>query len=119
MKLVVNLSMGAYLQALAEGLALGQVQGLSLDAMLDVLGQAPTANGWLAAKIPVLRGGEAETTLDIAALRKDIMSAVATGAAGGVPMPLAAGVPQRLERRRRRRRSDSAIWRRCRASIAT
>jgi 3-hydroxyisobutyrate dehydrogenase-like beta-hydroxyacid dehydrogenase len=30
-------------------------------------------------------------TLDIRTLRKDIMSAVATGALTGVPMPLAAG----------------------------
>ena len=92
MKLIVNLTMGAYLQALAEGLALGECQGLGLDSMLEVLGQASTANGWLAAKIPVLRGGEAETTLDINALRKDIMSAVATGATSGIPMPLADGI---------------------------
>jgi hypothetical protein len=31
-------------------------------------------------------------TLDIRTLRKDIMSAVATGALTGVPMPLAAGM---------------------------
>ncbi len=30
-------------------------------------------------------------TLDIRTLRKDIMSAVATGALSGVPMPLSAG----------------------------
>jgi len=30
-------------------------------------------------------------TLDIRTLRKDIMSAVATGALNGVPMPLSAG----------------------------
>jgi 3-hydroxyisobutyrate dehydrogenase-like beta-hydroxyacid dehydrogenase len=92
MKLIVNLSMAAYLQALAEGLALGVQQGLALDLMLSVLGEAPTANGWLKAKLPVLKGESAEATLDILALRKDVMSALATGAADGVAMPMTAGV---------------------------
>jgi 3-hydroxyisobutyrate dehydrogenase-like beta-hydroxyacid dehydrogenase len=92
MKLAVNLSMGAYLQALSEGLALGLARGLDLAQMLEVLGEAPTANGWLQAKLPVLQGGAGDTTLDIVSLRKDIMSAVATGAADGVAMPLASGL---------------------------
>ena len=89
MKLAVNLTMAAYLQALAEGLALGVGEGLSLDDMLEVLGEAPTANGWLASKLPVLKGGRSDTTLDIASLRKDMLSAVATGALAGVPMTMA------------------------------
>ena len=71
MKLAVNLGLGAYIQALSESLALGIEQGLSLDQMLDVLAEAPTSTGWLQSK--------------------DIMSAVATGALSGVPMPLSAG----------------------------
>ncbi len=91
MKLAVNLGLGGYIQALSESLALGVAQGLTLEQMLDVLKEAPTATGWLAAKIPVLLGGKADVTLDIRTLRKDIMSAVATGALSGVPMPLSAG----------------------------
>ncbi len=59
--------------------------------MLDVLKEAPTATGWLHSKIPVLLGGPADVTLDIRTMRKDLMSAVATGALSGVPMPLSAG----------------------------
>lgn len=92
MKLIVNLSMGAYLQALSEGLALGLAQGLELNQMLEVMTEAPTANGWLQAKLPTLRGGSSDTTLDIVSLRKDIMSAVATGTTDGVTMPLASGL---------------------------
>ena len=92
MKLVVNLSMAAYLQALAEGLALGAEEGLAMTQMLDVLAQAPTANPWLAAKRTVLLGGPETLTLDIAALRKDVLDAVATGSAEGVAMPMAAGI---------------------------
>jgi 3-hydroxyisobutyrate dehydrogenase-like beta-hydroxyacid dehydrogenase len=91
MKLAVNLGLGAYIQALSESLALGMKQGLTLAQMLDVLKEAPTATGWLHSKIPVLLGGKADVTLDIRTMRKDIMSAVATGALSGVPMPLGAG----------------------------
>ena len=91
MKLAVNLGLGAYIQAIAESLALGHKQGLTLDQMLDVLQEAPYASGWLKAKTDVLKGGKAEMTLDIRTLRKDMMSAVATGALSGVPMPVSAG----------------------------
>jgi 3-hydroxyisobutyrate dehydrogenase-like beta-hydroxyacid dehydrogenase len=91
MKLAVNLGLGAYIQALSESLALGTKEGLTLDQMLDVLQEAPYASGWMKSKIGVMKGEKPEMTLDIRTLRKDIMSAVATGALGGVPMPLSAG----------------------------
>lgn len=91
MKLAVNLGLGAYIQALAESLALGSRYNLTVEQMLEVLQEAPYASNWLRSKIDVLKGGAAEKTLDIQTLRKDIMSAVATGALSGVPMPLSAG----------------------------
>jgi 3-hydroxyisobutyrate dehydrogenase len=91
MKLAANIGLGAYVQAIAESLALGAKQGLALDQMLDALSESATATGWLKAKAGVLKGEEGEMTLDIRTLRKDIMSAVATGALTGVPMPLSAG----------------------------
>jgi 3-hydroxyisobutyrate dehydrogenase len=91
MKLAANIGLGAYVQALAESLALGAKQGLGLDQMLDALSESATATGWLKAKTGVLKGEAAEMTLDIRTLRKDLMSAVATGALTGVPMPLSAG----------------------------
>src|SRR5580692_1019850 len=91
MKLAANLGLGAYIQAVAESLALGLQQGLALDLMVDVLQESATACGWLKSKAAVLKGNSGDMTLDIRTLRKDIMSAVATGALTGVPMPLAAG----------------------------
>ena len=91
MKLAANVGLGAYVQAIAESLALGLRQGLALDAMIDALQESATACGWLKAKAGVLRGDEAEMTLDIRTLRKDLMSAVAMGALAGVPMPLTSG----------------------------
>ena len=64
MKLAVNLGLGAYIQALAESLALGARQGLALEQMLDVLKEAPTATGWLNAKIPVLMGAKADVKIE-------------------------------------------------------
>jgi 3-hydroxyisobutyrate dehydrogenase len=91
MKLAANLGLGAYIQAVAESLALGLQQGLDLDLMVDVLQESATACGWLKSKAGVLKGNQGDMTLDIRTLRKDIMSAVATGALTGVPMPQAAG----------------------------
>ena len=92
MKLAVNLGLAAFIEATAEALALGTREGLSVEQMLDVLGEAPTANGWLAAKKGALKGEPADTTLDLKTMRKDIMSMVATGAVNGTGMPLASGM---------------------------
>jgi 3-hydroxyisobutyrate dehydrogenase-like beta-hydroxyacid dehydrogenase len=92
MKLAVNLGLAAYIQAIAESLALGAREGLSVDKMLDVLSEAPTANGWLAAKKAALKGEPADITLDLKTMRKDIMSMVATGALNGAGLPLSSAM---------------------------
>ena len=92
MKLAVNLGLAAYIQATAESLALGAREGLSMQQMIDVLGEAPTANGWFAAKKGLLMGEDADITLDLKTLRKDMMSVVATGALAGTGLPLSTGV---------------------------
>jgi 3-hydroxyisobutyrate dehydrogenase len=91
MKLAANLGLGAYIQAIAESLALGAAEGLTIDQMLDVIQEGPCATGWLKNKLGVLRGEPADMSLDIRTLRKDFMSMVATGALGGVPLPLTTG----------------------------
>jgi 3-hydroxyisobutyrate dehydrogenase-like beta-hydroxyacid dehydrogenase len=92
MKLAVNLGFAAFIQATGESLALGQREGLDLKQMLDVLGEALTANSWFARKKGLLMGEPDDITLDIRTLRKDIMSAMATGALNGTGLPLTAGV---------------------------
>jgi 3-hydroxyisobutyrate dehydrogenase len=91
-KLAVNLTMAAYLQALAEALAITQRHDVSLDTILSVLLEAPTANGWLKGKLSVLKGEDPDITLDIKTLRKDVMYAVATAARAGIPMPAGSGI---------------------------
>jgi len=91
MKLAVNLGMAVYLQAVTEQLALGLSEGLKLDQMLAILSDAVTATPWLKGKLPVLKGLPSDITLDIRTMRKDVMSAVATGARNGVAMPATSG----------------------------
>jgi 3-hydroxyisobutyrate dehydrogenase-like beta-hydroxyacid dehydrogenase len=91
MKLAINLGMAVHLQALAESLALGLSEGLALDQMLDVMSDAVTVTPWFKGKLPVLKGEPSDTTLDIRTLRKDMMSAIATGACNGVAMPATSG----------------------------
>ena len=91
MKLAVNLGMAVYLQAVTEQLALGMSEGLTLEQMLEILSDAVTATPWLKGKLPVLKGQPSDITLDVRTMRKDVMSAVATGARNGVAMPATSG----------------------------
>lgn len=92
MKLIVNLSMASYLEALAEGLALGVESGLDLEQMLQVMTEAPTANVWLSSKLRTLAGEQGPTSLDIGLMHKDVLFAVSAGAAAGIAMPMASGI---------------------------
>jgi 3-hydroxyisobutyrate dehydrogenase len=91
MKLAVNLGMAVYLQALAESLALGTSEGITVDQMLDIFSDAVTATPWLKGKLPALKGEPSDITLDIRTMRKDVLSAIATGARNGVAMPATSG----------------------------
>jgi 3-hydroxyisobutyrate dehydrogenase len=91
MKLAANIGLGTYVAALAESLALGERQGLALAAMLDALCESATVTPWLKAKLATLAGEKGDVTLDLRTLRKDIMSAVATGALSGIGLPASAG----------------------------
>jgi 3-hydroxyisobutyrate dehydrogenase-like beta-hydroxyacid dehydrogenase len=92
MKLCINLGLAAFIQATSEALALGTREGLKLEQMLDIMSEAPTANGWFNGKKGALKGEPADVTLDLKTMRKDIMSMVATGAVNGMPMPLSSGM---------------------------
>lgn len=59
--------------------------------MLEIFSEAVTASPWLKSKIAVLKGEPSDTTLDIRTIRKDVMSAIATGARNGVTMPATSG----------------------------
>jgi 3-hydroxyisobutyrate dehydrogenase len=89
MKLVANLPIGVYFQALAEALALGRRQGLALDTMLAILVETPGALPLLPRKLDVLRGAAGAAHFDIAGVRKDLLAMTAAAQLAGVPTPAA------------------------------
>jgi 3-hydroxyisobutyrate dehydrogenase-like beta-hydroxyacid dehydrogenase len=91
MKLVANVGLAVYLEALGEALAMGGGEGLTLDAMLDVLTNSPVATTWITNRRSILTGEANDVTLDIRTMRKDVVSALATGSKSGVSMPVTAG----------------------------
>jgi 3-hydroxyisobutyrate dehydrogenase len=87
MKLVANLPLGVYFQAIAEALALGQGYGLDLERMLGILVDTPAGLPLLARKMPSILGAEEEVSFDIAGVRKDLLVMTASAQRAGVPMP--------------------------------
>ncbi len=90
MKLVVNMQLAAYWPLLGESLAMGQRHGLDLGAMLGVVTESAIATPALAAKLPVLLGGPAEVSFNVAGVLKDLSYAVSTAEAVGVGHGVAA-----------------------------
>ena len=91
MKLVANLPIGVYFQALAEGLALGRSHGLDLEAMLGVMLDSPGALAALPRKLPAILGQGGDVPFDIAGVRKDLLAMTAACHRAGVPTPAATG----------------------------
>ena len=91
MKLVANLPMGVYFQALAEALSLGQRYGLDLERMLGILVDTPGCIQLLPRKVPAILGAEGEIPFDIAGVRKDLLAMTASAHRAGVPTPAATG----------------------------
>lgn len=87
MKLVLNMPMAVYWQALSESLAMGVQHGLDLNQMLDLIVDSPASIGALRAKVPVILGNPEEVAFQVTGVRKDLLAMVATGQLSGVPMP--------------------------------
>ncbi|MCU0758450.1 MAG: NAD(P)-dependent oxidoreductase [Steroidobacteraceae bacterium] len=90
LKLVVNLPLGVYWQALAEALALGRAGGLEYTAMLDALQDSSAALAVLGLKRPAILGDTQAPAFDLASMQKDLLYILETGSASGVPMPATA-----------------------------
>jgi 3-hydroxyisobutyrate dehydrogenase-like beta-hydroxyacid dehydrogenase len=91
MKLVANLPIGVYFQALAEALSLGRHYGLDLERMLGIIADTPGALALLPRKVPAILGAEGEIPFDIAGVRKDLLAMTASALRAGVPSPAATG----------------------------
>jgi 3-hydroxyisobutyrate dehydrogenase-like beta-hydroxyacid dehydrogenase len=95
-KLVSNLTMAAYIQSIAEGLALSDSEGIDFEDMLEVLSLSPTSNPWLKNRSQFLRGLASDMTLDIRNMRKDVLNALNAGVSNGIPMDLTSSLALNL-----------------------
>ncbi len=84
MKLVVNMVLAVYWQSLGDAIAMGEGNGLALDAMLDVIADSPIAIPAFVVKLPLLKGAAAKVDFDIAGVQKDLSAALATAQAAQV-----------------------------------
>lgn len=89
MKLVVNLPLGVYWQALAEAVALGEAGGLERKQILETITDSSAALAVLGLKTPAILGEVGAVAFDVDSMQKDILAMLETGSGLGVPLPAA------------------------------
>lgn len=89
MKLVVNLPLGVYWQALAESVALGEAGGLDRKQILETIADSSAALAVLGLKTPAILGEPGVVAFDVDSMQKDILAMLETGSGLGVPLPTA------------------------------
>lgn len=87
MKLVLNMPMAIYWQAISEALAMGVRSGLDLRQMLELIADSPACLAALPAKIPAMLGESNEAPFDVNGVRKDLVAMTTTAQRLGVPTP--------------------------------
>lgn len=90
LKLVVNLPLLVYWQALAEAVAMGRAGGLDLELILDTIQDSPAALAALGIKKAAILDPTANVASDVTSMRKDLKYIVETGSHYGVPMTASA-----------------------------
>ncbi|MGI9257266.1 MAG: NAD(P)-dependent oxidoreductase [Gammaproteobacteria bacterium] len=88
MKLVLNLPLAVYWQALAEGVALGHAGGLDLRTMLETINDSGGALSALSHKVDMIADDLPKVAFDIATMEKDVRSILAMGDTAGLELPM-------------------------------
>ena len=87
LKLVVNLPLAIYWQALAEAVSLGSSGDLSDEIMLDAIADSSAALAVLKMKIPVMLGEDLPVAFDMNSMVKDLKSIIVTADESGLGLP--------------------------------
>ncbi|MDG2297452.1 MAG: NAD(P)-dependent oxidoreductase [Gammaproteobacteria bacterium] len=87
LKLVVNLPLAIYWQALAEAISLGSSGDLSDEIMLDAIADSSAALAVLRMKIPVMLGEDVPVAFDMKSMVKDLKSILTTADETGLRLP--------------------------------
>jgi 3-hydroxyisobutyrate dehydrogenase-like beta-hydroxyacid dehydrogenase len=97
MKLALNILIAGTTELLAEALVLGEAYGLDRAKMLEIMGASAVGSPFVKYKTAALVADDYSTTFSTNAMHKDVSLALATGHAGGVPLPFMGCVQQLLE----------------------
>ena len=87
LKLVVNLPLAIYWQAIAESILLGKSGGLSDDMMLDAIADSSAALAVLKMKIPIMLGEDMPVAFDMKSMVKDLSVILKTAKEMGIDIP--------------------------------
>ena len=89
LKLVVNLPLGVYWQALTEAVALGHAGGLSLELMLDTISNSGACLAALPGQIDTILDPAAGNNFDVETMNKDLTYVVGAANEAGIEAPAA------------------------------
>ena len=87
LKLVVNLPLAIYWQAIAESLLLGRSADLSDEMMLDAIADSSAALAVLKMKIPIMLGEDLPVAFDMKSMTKDLSVILKTADEMGIHIP--------------------------------
>ena len=87
LKLVVNLPLAIYWQAIAESLLLGRSANLSDEMMLDAIADSSAALAVLKMKIPIMLGEDLPVAFDMKSMTKDLSVILKTAEEMGIHIP--------------------------------
>ena len=100
MKLVVNMIMGAQLNALAEGVLLAEGAALPLDKLIEVLGLGAMSSGLVKGKGAAMVKRSYDAQFPLKHAQKDMRFAISLGDQLGVALPVAAAANEQFKRAR-------------------
>jgi len=87
LKLVVNLPLAIYWQALAEAILLGKSGELSDETMLDAIADSSAALAVLKMKIPIMLGEDMPVAFDMQSMVKDLALMLSAASDSGINIP--------------------------------
>lgn len=111
LKLVHSAIVGVYAALIGEALTLGEVGGVDLSQMLDILTEGPLGSVQLSLKAPMLKERSfTDPPSDIDTAAKDLDLVLAAGRDSAIPMVLTSAVRQLMTQRQAAGLGKQDIW---------
>jgi len=98
LKLAINISLGAQMLALSEGLLMAERDGIDRELALEVMTESPIGSPMLKARAPLVLDLPEDAWFGIGLMHKDIRLALETAGELGVPLPAGRATDEVLTR---------------------